>query len=114
MTTNQIKSRAPDLFPTPEEPMEFEGDDKSRGAAFSRSRSGLNLHLQERLLSCGNFSALLDDEDRMGRRPSIGSLSVVVLSRAATVVEEPLKASARICSATEKELYRWCRWRRKR
>jgi len=36
----------------------------------------LNLHLQERLLSCGNYSALLDDEERMGRRPSVGSLSM--------------------------------------
>jgi hypothetical protein len=77
MATNQTKSRAPELSPTPEEPLDPpEADEKSRAGAFSRSRSGLNLHLQERLLSCGNFGALLDDEDRLGRRPSLGSLSV--------------------------------------
>ena|ERR1700731_1099018 len=77
MATNKTKSRAPDLSPTPEDPLDPpETDDKSRPGAFSRSRSALNLHLQERLLSCGNFGALLDNEDRLGRRPSVGSLSV--------------------------------------
>jgi hypothetical protein len=77
LATNQTKSRAPELSPTPEEPLDPpDVDEKSRPGAFSRSRSALNLHLQERLLSCGNFGALLDDEDRLGRRPSLGSLSV--------------------------------------
>jgi len=76
MAANTTKTRAPDLSPTPEEPVVPDVEDKSRGGAFSRSRSALNLHIQERLLSCGNFNALLDDEDRMGRRPSVGSLSV--------------------------------------
>jgi hypothetical protein len=34
------------------------------------------LHLQERLLSYGNYGAPLDNENRMGRRPSVGSLSI--------------------------------------
>ena len=77
MATNQTKSRVLELSPTPEEPLDPpDVDEKSRPGAFSRSRSALNLHLQERLLSCGNFGALLDDEDRLGRRPSLGSLSV--------------------------------------
>ena len=76
MAVNQNKTRAPDLLSTPEETAMPEAEDKPKGGAFSRSRSALNLHIQERLLSCGNFNALLDDEDRMGRRPSVGSLSV--------------------------------------
>jgi len=40
------------------------------------NRSGFNLSLQERLLSCGNYGSQLDDADRMGRRPSVGSISV--------------------------------------
>lgn len=63
--------------------MEGETLDKTMAATTTmtrsglpNSRSGLNLHLQERLLSCGNYGALLDDEDRMGRRPSVGSLSI--------------------------------------
>jgi len=52
------------------------GDRTTRGAVLPNNRSGINLHLQERLLSCGNYTALLDDEDRMGRRPSVGSLSM--------------------------------------
>lgn len=76
MAVNQTKARALDLSTTPEESVVSEIEDKSRGGAFSRSRSALNLHIQERLLSCGNFDALLDDDDRMGRRPSVGSLSV--------------------------------------
>jgi hypothetical protein len=51
-------------------------DRTTRSAVLPNNRSGLNLHLQERLLSCGNYTALLDDEDRMGRRPSVGSLSM--------------------------------------
>ena len=31
-------------------------------------------------MSCGTHDALLDNEDRMGRRPSVGSLSVDGLS----------------------------------
>ena len=76
MAVNQPKTKAADLSPTPEEPVVPEVEEKSRGGAFSRSRSALNLHIQEKLLSCGNFNALLDDEDRMRRRPSVGSLSV--------------------------------------
>src|SRR5579859_7215124 len=54
------------------------GEDKARGGLVSRSRSALNLHIQERLLSCGTYGALMDDEDvaRMGRRPSLGSTSL--------------------------------------
>jgi len=48
----------------------------STRGVLPNNRSGLNLHLQERLLSCGNYGALLDEEDRMGRRPSVGSLSI--------------------------------------
>jgi len=51
------------------------GDDKVRGENTNggSGRSGMNL--QERLLSCGTFTALLDDDERVGRRPSITSVS---------------------------------------
>ena len=69
-----------DLSTTPEEDTStMEGSTYDRttwGVVFPNNRSGLNLHLQERLLSCGNYSALLDDEERIGRRPSVGSLSI--------------------------------------
>jgi hypothetical protein len=76
MATNLTKSRPPDLSPTPEEPTESDSDDKSRVSNNSRTRTGLTMHLQERLLNCGTVGALLDDDDRMGRRPSVGSLSM--------------------------------------
>lgn len=70
------KSKAPDLSPTPEEFVDSETDERAQyGGDIPHNRSGFNLHLQERLLSCGNYSALLDN-DLMGRRPSVGSLSV--------------------------------------
>lgn len=72
MAANLTKSRAPDLSPTPEEPIE--ADTETFRTSASRNRSGLNL--QERLLACGNFNALLDIEDRMGRRPSTSSLGI--------------------------------------
>ena|SRR5208282_5171909 len=71
------KSKAPDLLPTPEEFVDLETDERAQyGGGVPHNRSGFNLHLEERLLSCGNYGALLDNEDRMGRRPSVGSLSV--------------------------------------
>lgn len=71
------KSKAPDLSPTPEEFVDSEMVERAQyGGDIPHNRSGFNLHLQERLLSCGNYSALLDNEVRMGRRPSVGSLSV--------------------------------------
>jgi hypothetical protein len=78
---NPTKLKPPDLSPTPEETASMDGETLDKTTAMTRgglpnSRSGLNLHLQERLLSCGNYGALLDDEDRMGRRPSVGSLSM--------------------------------------
>jgi hypothetical protein len=75
MTADLSKSKEPDLSPAPEGVVESEGDERGRGI-LPPNRSGLNLHLQERLLSCGNFSALLDDDDRMGRRPSVQSLGM--------------------------------------
>jgi len=78
MTVNYpAKSKAPDLSPTPEEFVHSETDERAQyGGGIPNNRSGFNLHLQERLLSCGNYGALLDNEGRMGRRPSVGSLSV--------------------------------------
>lgn len=79
MAVNSTKFKPPDLSPTPEETSSMDGDTgdrTTRSAVLPNNRSGLNLHLQERLLSCGNYTALLDDEDRMGRRPSVGSLSM--------------------------------------
>ena len=70
---------SPDAAPTPEEAPLV--DDKARGSVIL-SRSGLNLHLQERLLNCGNFSTLKDDEDgRLSRRPSISSASSSIPER---------------------------------
>lgn len=75
MTANLLKSKAPDLSAAPEEFASPEVNDRQPGAgALPQSRSGLSLHLQEKLLSCGNHSAFLDNEDRRGRRPSAGSL----------------------------------------
>src|SRR5262245_12211203 len=71
MATIQTKSRPPELSPTPEEPRESDVDDNPRGA-LPRSKATFNL--QERLLSCGSFDALIDNDDRMGRRPSTASL----------------------------------------
>lgn len=77
---HSAKSKAPDLSPTPEEFVDSETGEKAHGSGLPHNRSGFNLHLQERLLGCGNHGALLDDEGRMGRRPSVGSLSVDGLS----------------------------------
>jgi hypothetical protein len=74
------KSRAPELSSTPEEFVDEENGEKAQGGALPHNRSAFNLFLQERLLSCGTHDALLDNEDRMGRRPSVGSLSVDGLS----------------------------------
>jgi hypothetical protein len=71
MAGNQTKSKAPELSPTPEEHGESEGDESLR-PTISRTRSGLSL--QERILGCGSFGALLGTEGRMGRRPSTISL----------------------------------------
>ena len=72
------KSKAPDLSPTPEEFVDSETDERAQyGSGIPNNRSGFNLHLQERLLSCGNYGALLDNEDRMGRRPALLAMCVV-------------------------------------
>jgi hypothetical protein len=74
MTANLLKSKAPDLSANPEEYVSPEVNDKPPGSgAVPQNR---NQHLQEKLLSGGNHTALLDNEDRMGRRPSVGSLNV--------------------------------------
>lgn len=71
------KSKAPDLSPTPEELVDSETNGEARyGGGIPHNQSGFNLHLQERLLSYGNYGAPLDNENRMGRRPSVGSLSI--------------------------------------
>jgi hypothetical protein len=71
MAANQAKPRGPELSPTPEEVTGTGVDDKVR-VNVPRNRSGLNLH--DRLLGCGNFTALWDAQARMGRRPSTSSL----------------------------------------
>ena len=70
------KSRASDLSPTPEESVDSESDERAHADGLPHNRSGFNLSLQERLWSSGNHGSLFDDADRMGRRPSVGSLSV--------------------------------------
>jgi hypothetical protein len=71
------KSKAPDLSPTLEEFVGLDNDERAQhGGGIPHNRSAFNLHLQERLLNCGNYGVLLDGKDRMRRRPSIGSLSV--------------------------------------
>jgi hypothetical protein len=70
------KSKAPDLSPTPEESADSESDERAYAGGLPQNRSGFNLSLQERLLSYGNHGSLSDDAGRMGRRPSVGSISV--------------------------------------
>jgi hypothetical protein len=70
------KSKAPDLSPTPEESVDSESDERTYAGGLPHNRSGFNLSLQEKLLSYGNHESLLDDTSRMGRRPSVGSISV--------------------------------------
>jgi hypothetical protein len=69
-------SRSPDLAPMPEEGVV----DKSQ-APVIRSRSGLNLQLQERLLSCGSVGALRDDDEGTSRRPSVSSANSSIPER---------------------------------
>jgi len=73
MAVNQAKSKPSELAPTPEENVVEGGKvDDTLTRTISRTRSGVSL--QERLLVCGNMTALLDAEARMGRRPSTTSL----------------------------------------
>jgi len=75
MATRSTKLKPPDLSATPEEMLPPAVDDKGLGGGgLGQGRSMLNLHLQERLVG-GTFGVLVD-ENRMGRRSSVGSLSV--------------------------------------
>jgi hypothetical protein len=70
-----MAARLPDLLPTPEEFSDpSDAEHRTGNGLLPRSRSGFNLHLHERLLTCGNQGAL-DQDPRMGRRPSVVSLS---------------------------------------
>ena len=71
-----IKSKGPELSATPEESGDLETNEGTHIDGLPHNRSGFSLHLQERLLSCGNSDALLDNGNRSGRRPSVSSLSV--------------------------------------
>ena len=72
-----MAAKLPDLSPTPEE--FTDPNNRSSSTAnnlLTHSRSGYNLYLQERLLVAGSHGALDAAQDRMGRRPSVGSLGV--------------------------------------
>jgi hypothetical protein len=65
-----MAARLPDLSPTPEE--FTDPDDLGQRPVLVQSRLAFNLHLQERLLTCGNQGALDEaDAARMARRPSL-------------------------------------------